>query len=87
MDHVPISFWGRVSGSEDRGGSDSSIQFIKFGRESDKSFKEWRQKIGGGRVGDNSILTFLFILTRICLFISSKKLAARPLGARKFRNS
>ena len=25
----------------------------------DKSFKEWRRNIGGGRVGDNNILTFL----------------------------
>ena len=24
-----------------------------------KNFKEWRQKIGDGRVGDNNILTFL----------------------------
>ena len=39
-------FWG-VSGSEDRGGGDNSIQFINFGRMGDKSFKEWRQKIGG----------------------------------------
>ena len=35
--------WG-VSGSEDRGGSDNSIQFIDIGRVSDKSLKEWRQK-------------------------------------------
>ena len=48
-----------VSGSEDRGGDDNSIQFINIGRECDKSFKEWRRKIGAGRVGDNSILTFL----------------------------
>ena len=51
-----------MSGSEDRGGGDNSIQFINIGREGDKIFKEWRRKIGGGgggRVGDNSILTFL----------------------------
>ena len=36
-----------VSGSEDRGGGDNSIQFINIGREGDKSFKEWRRKIGG----------------------------------------
>ena len=42
-------FWG-VSGSEDRGGGDNSIQFINFRRVGDKSFKEWRQKIGGGGV-------------------------------------
>ena len=35
-----------VSGSADRGGGDSSIQFINFGRVGDKSFKEWRQNIG-----------------------------------------
>ena len=53
-------FWG-VSGSEDRGGGDNSIQSINIGRVGDKSFKEWRGKIGGGggRVGDNNILTFL----------------------------
>ena len=55
-------FWGRVSESEDRGGGDNSIQFINIGRVGDKSFKEFRQKVGGGgcgRVGDNNILTFL----------------------------
>ena len=36
--HVP-NFWG-VSGSEDRGGGDNSIQFINIGRVGDKSFKE-----------------------------------------------
>ena len=54
--HVPN--FGGLSGSEDRGGSDNSIQFINFGRVGDKSFKEWRQKIGGWKVGDNNILTF-----------------------------
>ena len=43
--HVP-NFEG-VSGSEDRGGGDNSIQFINIGREGDKNFKEWRRKIGG----------------------------------------
>ena len=43
--HVPN--FGGLSGSEDRGGGDNSIQFINFGRVGDKSFKEWRQKIGG----------------------------------------
>ena len=54
--HVPN--FGGLSGSEDRGGGDNSFQFINFGRVGDKSFKEWRQKIGGGggrRVGDNNI--------------------------------
>ena len=43
-------FWG-VSGSEDRSGGDNSIQFINIGREVDKSFKEWRRKIGEGVEG------------------------------------
>ena len=57
--HVPIL---GVSGSEDRGGDDNSIQIIIIGRVGDKRFKEWRRKMGGGggggRVGDNGILTF-----------------------------
>ena len=40
-----------VSGSEDRGGGDNSIQFINIGRVGDKSFKEWRQKIGRWKSG------------------------------------
>ena len=49
--HVPIYFFfwggggGRLSGSEDTGGGDNSIQFINFGRVGDNSFKEWRQKM------------------------------------------
>ena len=43
-------FWG-VSGSEDRGGGDNSIQFINIGREGDKNFKECRRKMGGGVEG------------------------------------
>ena len=62
MVHVPN--FGRLSGSEDRGGGDNSIQFINFGRVGDKSFEEWRQKIGGRRVGDNNILTFSSCCTR-----------------------
>ena len=53
--HIPN--FGGLSGSEDRGGGDNSIQFNNFGRVGDKSFKEWGQKLGGGRVGDNKILT------------------------------
>ena len=41
----------QISGSEDRGGGDNSIQFINFGRVGDESFKEWRQKIGGWKGG------------------------------------
>ena len=37
-----------LSGSKDRGGGDNSIQFINIGRVGDKSFKEWRRRIGGG---------------------------------------
>ena len=48
--HVPKYFLG-VSGSEDRGGGDNSIQFINIGRVGDKSFKEWRRKIGGWKGG------------------------------------
>ena len=47
--HVPN--FGGLSGSEDRGGGDNRIQFINFGRVGDKSFKEWRQKIGGWKGG------------------------------------
>ena len=43
-------FWG-VSWSEDRDVGDNSIQVINFGRVGDKSFKEWRQKIGGWKGG------------------------------------
>ena len=62
------NFWG-MSGSEDRGGGDNSIQFINFGSVGDNSFKEWRQKIGDGRVGDNSISTFCpIVLDKKCHF-------------------
>ena len=37
--HVPN--FGGLSGSEDRGGGDNSIQFINFGRVGDKSCEEW----------------------------------------------
>ena len=47
--HVPK--FGGLSGSENRGGGDNSIQFINFGRVGDKSFKEWRQKLGGWKGG------------------------------------
>ena len=36
--HVPN--FGGLSGLEDRGGGDNSIQFINFGRVGDKSFEE-----------------------------------------------
>ena len=36
--HVPI--FGGLSGSEDGGGGDNSIQFINIGRVGDESFKE-----------------------------------------------
>ena len=47
--HIP-KFEG-VSGSADKGGGDNSIQFINIGRVGDKSFKEWRRKIGEWRGG------------------------------------
>ena len=47
--HVPN--FGGLSGSEDRGGGDNSIQFINFGRVGDKNYKEWRQKLGGWKGG------------------------------------
>ena len=47
--HVPDL--GGLSGSEDRSGGDNSIQFINIGRVGDKSFKEWRQKIGEWKGG------------------------------------
>ena len=47
--HVPN--FGGLSGSENRGDGDNSIQFINFGRVGDKSFEEWRQKIEGWKGG------------------------------------
>ena len=49
-DLVDVPNFGGLSGSEDRGGGDNSIQFINIGRVGDKSFKEWRRKMGGGGV-------------------------------------
>ena len=40
--HVHVPIFGRLSGSEDRGGGDNSIQFSNIGRMGDKSFKELR---------------------------------------------
>ena len=57
--HIPN--FGGLSGSEDRGGGDNSIQFINFGRVGDKSLATKNR--GGGRVGDNNILTFSFYST------------------------
>ena len=47
-----------MSGSGD--GGDNSIQFINIERVGDKRFKEWRRKVGGGRVGDNIIFYFFY---------------------------
>ena len=63
MVHVP-SFFGGVSGSEDRGGDDNSIQIINIGRVGDKSFIEFLKMGGGGGVSGNSVLTFLILLAR-----------------------
>ena len=43
--HIPN--FGGLSGSEDSGGGDNSIQFINIGRMGDKSLKKWRRKIRG----------------------------------------
>ena len=48
---VHVSNFRGLSGSDDRGGGDNSIQFINFGRVSDKSFEKWRQKIGEWKGG------------------------------------
>ena len=64
LEPVHVSNCGGLSGSEDRGGGDNSIQFTNFGRVGDKNFKEWRQKLVGGRVGDDKILTFSSHCTR-----------------------
>ena len=82
--HVPN--FGGLSGLENRSGSDNSIKFINFGRVGDKSFKEWRQKLGGWKGGCQEDFdffvplyltknaTFLFILTCVCIFIKLRKL-------------
>ena len=48
-----------MSGSEDRGGGDNSIQFINIGRVDDKNFKELRRKIGGWKGGWQQYVDFL----------------------------
>ena len=58
-----------MSAWKDRGAGDNSIKFINVGRVGDKSFKERRRKIGGGRVGENNVLTFLcYWLDKKCHF-------------------
>ena len=58
--HVPN--FGGLSGSEDRGGGDNSIQFINFGRAGDKSFEGWRQKIRGWKGGCQQYFDFFVLL-------------------------
>ena len=60
--HIPN--FGGLSGSEDRGGGDNSIQFINIGRVGDKCFKEWRQKIGGWKGGRQQYFDFFMLLAR-----------------------
>ena len=62
--HVPN--FGRVSGSEDRGGGDNSIQFVNIGRVGDKSFEELRRKMGGGgwKSGGQQYFDFFMPLAR-----------------------
>ena len=63
---VHVSNFGELSGLEDRGGGDNSIEFINIGRVGDKSSKELRQKIGGGRVGWQQYFGqfFLFVFVK-----------------------
>ena len=60
--HVSNFFGGvRVGG---QGWGDNSIQFINVGRVGDKSFKEWRRKIGGWKSGRQQYFDFLMLLAR-----------------------
>ena len=66
---VPKSLWVHVpnlgmSGSEDRGGGDNSIKLINIGRVGDKSFKEYRQKIGGWKGGWQQYFDFFMPLAQ-----------------------
>ena len=60
--HVHVPIFGGLSGSEDRGGGENSIQFINFRRVGGKSFKEWRQKMGGGVEGWVTTIFRFFVL-------------------------
>ena len=60
--HIPN--FGGLSGSEDRGGGDNSIQFINIGRVGDKSFKEWRRKIGAWKDVLQQYFDFFILLAR-----------------------
>ena len=44
LDHVHIPNFEGLSGSDDRGGGDNSIQFINFGRVGDKVLKNGDKK-------------------------------------------
>ena len=44
LDWVCVPNFEGVSGSEDRGGGDNSIQFISIGRVGDKSYKNGDEK-------------------------------------------
>ena len=50
-DYVYVPNVRGVSGSEDRGGGDNSIQFIDIGRVGDQSFKNGDKNTGGGVEG------------------------------------
>ena len=56
-----------MSGSEDRGGGGSSIQFINFGKVGDKVLKNYDKN---RKVGDSNILTFFCppVLDKKCHF-------------------
>ena len=53
-----------MSGSEDKGEGENSIQFINIGRVGDKSFKECRRKIGGWKGGLQQYFDFFTLLAR-----------------------
>ena len=61
---VLVPIFGGLSGSEDKGGGDNSTQFINIGRVGDKSFKEWRRKIGGWKGGWQQYFDFFMPLAR-----------------------
>ena len=58
--HVPN--FGGLSGSEDRSGGDNSIQFINFGRVSDKNFEKMATKNRGVEGWVTTIFDFFVLL-------------------------
>ena len=58
--HVPN--FGGLSGSEDTVGGDNRIQFINFETVGDKSFEEWRQKVGEWKGGSQQYFDCFVLL-------------------------